>query len=54
MDGETNLMLSSYEWAVLQVLTAELAILEIKGKNPKVRMWMEKRVAKLKEKMNGS
>lgn len=46
-------MLSSYEWAVLQVLTAELAILEIKGKNPKVRVWMEKRIEKLKEKQSG-
>jgi len=43
-------MLSSIDWATLRILEYELTILEIKGKKPKVREWIEKRITELREK----
>lgn len=51
MDGQVNLMLSSYEWLLLRVLETELQNLEIYNKKPKIRNWLQQRIKSLKEKI---
>ena len=47
-------MLSSYEWALLQILTTELQTLEILDKDEDVQHWMKNKIKELKEKQDDS
>ena len=50
MDGQVDLMLSSYEWLLLRVLETELQNLEVHNKKPKIRNWLKQRIETLKAK----
>ena len=50
MDGKINL--SSYEWALYNVLKHELNTLQAKNEEPLVQKWLNNRIEKLRDKIN--
>ena len=50
MDGKTYL--TSYDWAVYNILKHELNTLEARDEEPVVREWLHERIEKLKTKID--